>query len=128
MVDNTAFAKRLQEIQQEYNLTPASFADAIGVSRASISHILSGRHKPSLSFVMNVIKQYPAVNIYWLLNGTGTFPSTSNVEKTIHTEQKVINPKSIVAPIQKEVSESKSKKIKRIVILFEDGTFESYEQ
>ena len=126
MVDNTAFAKRLAEIQAEYKLTPASFADAIGVSRASISHILSGRHKPSLSFVMSIVKQYPAVNIYWLLNGTGNFPSAPEKIKE--------KPKMIEEVTEENLSikgapktKSTEKTIKRVMVFFEDGTFESYE-
>ena len=69
MVNNEAFKTRLEKIISYYDLSAAAFADAIGVQRSSISHLLSGRNKPSLDFVLKVIQQYPEVNLYWLLNG-----------------------------------------------------------
>ena len=71
MVNNTEFAKRLQKIITYYDENASSFAEKIGVQRSSISHVLSGRNKPSLDFVMKVLKAYPEVNIYWLINGKG---------------------------------------------------------
>ncbi len=36
-----------------------------------MSHILSGRNKPSLDFVMKVLKRYPEINPSWFLFGEG---------------------------------------------------------
>ena len=76
MVNTEAFIKRLEKIMDYYQLSAAAFADNIGVQRSSISHLLSGRNKPSLEFVMKVVKRYPTVNLYWLLNGKGSFPQS----------------------------------------------------
>jgi len=57
MVNSLDFSKRLKEIFEYYDLSASSFADQIDVGRASISHILSGRNKPSLDFVMKVVVQ-----------------------------------------------------------------------
>ena len=54
-----------------YNESASSFAEKIGVQRSSISHILSGRNKPSLDFVLKVLSSFPEVELYWLLNGKG---------------------------------------------------------
>ncbi|PZQ78296.1 MAG: XRE family transcriptional regulator, partial [Flavobacterium johnsoniae] len=51
MVNTEDFIKRLEKILDYYNLTASSFADKIGVQRSSISHLLSGRNKPSLDFI-----------------------------------------------------------------------------
>ena len=48
MINNTEFAKRLQKVIDYYGESGSSFAEKIGVQRSSISHILSGRNKPSL--------------------------------------------------------------------------------
>src|SRR5690606_9167835 len=74
MVNSEQFANRLQKILQFYDISAATFAEAIDVGRSSISHILSGRNKPSLDFVMKVVQTYPEVELYWLLNGKGSFP------------------------------------------------------
>ena len=74
MVNVNEFAKRLNIIMDFYNLSAALLADKIEVQRSSISHLLSGRNKPSLDFVLKILKAFPEVELYWLLNGVGTFP------------------------------------------------------
>ncbi|MDX1719117.1 MAG: helix-turn-helix transcriptional regulator, partial [Salegentibacter mishustinae] len=74
MVNTEDFSKRLHRILEFYELSAAGFADKIEVGRSSISHILSGRNKPSLDFVMKIVKSFPEVELYWLLNGKGSFP------------------------------------------------------
>ncbi|HAE71921.1 MAG TPA: transcriptional regulator, partial [Flavobacteriaceae bacterium] len=76
MINSPDFIKRLQIIIDYYQLSAATLADKIDVQRSSISHLLSGRNKPSLDFVLKLIKQFPEVNLYWLLNGLGNFPAT----------------------------------------------------
>lgn len=76
MVNSKEFGLRIQKIMNHYAISAASFADHMGVGRSSISHILSGRNKPSLDFVMKITEAYSDVNLQWLLYGIGTFPST----------------------------------------------------
>lgn len=52
-------------------LTPTQFADAIGIARPIVSHILSGRNKPSLEVVQRILAAMPDLSMPWLLNGTG---------------------------------------------------------
>ena len=51
--------------------TNAEFAEKIGISTSSLSHIFSGRNNPSLEVVMRIHKACPYVNLNWLLYGTG---------------------------------------------------------
>src|SRR6056297_2811471 len=74
MVNTEEFTQRLHKIMEYHDLSAASFADKIDVGRSSISHLLSGRNKPSLDFVMKIVSAFPDVELYWLLNGKGTFP------------------------------------------------------
>ena len=76
MINNSEFAKRLTIIMDYFQISASVFADRIQVPRSSISHLLSGRNKPSLDFVMKVIKEFEEVELYWLLNGKGEFPKT----------------------------------------------------
>ena len=55
MINNLDFAHRLNKVMDYYQLSAASFADKINVQRSSISHLLSGRNKPSLDFVLKVL-------------------------------------------------------------------------
>ncbi len=122
MINSEEFAKRLEKIIDFYGENASSFAEKIGVQRSSISHILSGRNKPSLEFVLKVLSAYPEVELYWLLNGKGNFPNTENS----------VDPKNVVIPIppqQEEIPNStQAKKITRIVIFYSDGSFEEYEK
>ena len=62
---------RLQQFLAAENISQAQFAETIGVARASISHILSGRNKPSYDFLESMIRHYPSLNFEWLLTGRG---------------------------------------------------------
>src|SRR5690606_4595485 len=137
MVNSEQFANRLQKILQFYDISAATFAEAIDVGRSSISHILSGRNKPSLDFVMKVVQTYPEVELYWLLNGKGSFPPSSEklqerkvVEKnnlgTVLTGEQ---PSNIIHDVNKipTLRNEKVKKITKIVLLYEDGSFEAFE-
>ncbi|MEE1898664.1 helix-turn-helix domain-containing protein [Flavobacterium rakeshii] len=76
MINTDDFIKRLENILDYYNISASVFADKIGVQRSSLSHLLSGRNKPSLDFVLRVTDNFPDVDLYWLLNGKGTFPKS----------------------------------------------------
>ena len=135
MVNSDQFSKRLEKILEYYDISAAAFAEAIDVGRSSISHILSGRNKPSLDFVMKVVQTYPEVELYWLLNGKGSFPSTSVKTETKATPgpaaptlATVDPPKNEVEGREKMLTQSpSSKKIRKIVFFYEDGSFEAFE-
>ena len=63
--------ERILEILKIKNLSPAQFADLIGVQRSSISHLISGRNKPSLEFIQRILKTFPEINTEWMLSGKG---------------------------------------------------------
>lgn len=83
MVNTDDFIKRLEIILDYYSLNASSFADKIGVQRSSLSHLLSGRNKPSLDFILKIMDVFPEVDLYWILNGKGTFPK-SEIENEIN--------------------------------------------
>lgn len=144
------FSDRLQEILSFYGLNASSFADRVAVGRSSISHLLSGRNKPSLEFVMSVLKEFPEVTLNWLVDGLGTFPSTQH--KTVHSptlqnsmqelpatallaeEKNVVdtkeptlfdNPK--IQETEVPVTNNLGKNISKVILLYTDGSFSSYE-
>ena len=63
---------RIKKIIQAEQFTPTKFADAVGVQRSNISHILSGRNKPSLDFIQKVLTTFGNLNSDWLLFGRGS--------------------------------------------------------
>jgi transcriptional regulator with XRE-family HTH domain len=78
MVNIDDFIKRLEAILDYYNLSASSFADKIGVQRSSLSHLLSGRNKPSLDLILKIVSEFPEVDLYWILNGKGNFPKSES--------------------------------------------------
>ena len=67
--------ERIEFIISMYGLSPSQFADKTGIPRASVSHILSGRNKPSLEILQKVAAVFPEVDLNWLMLGNGEPPS-----------------------------------------------------
>ena len=149
MVNSTDFSKRMQKIMDRNDLNASSFAERINVGRSSISHILSGRNKPSLDFVINTVKEFPEVDFDWLLNGKGTYPKserppTPPTERSTPTaipKNKAMEsnrPEPMPAasqdlfsiPDHKENTPmpriNKGKNIQKIILLYDDGSFEYF--
>ena len=119
MINTVDFINRLKEIIQHHQLSASQFADSIGVQRSSISHILSGRNKPSLDFILKVTNTYTDVDIYWLLNGKGSFPKSSSSPTIAGNSPALSSPNNNTESVN-------HKKISRILICYDDGTFDEY--
>ena len=63
--------RRLEQFLAAENISQSEFADTIGVARASVSHIIAGRNKPSYDFITGMMAHYPRLNTEWLLAGKG---------------------------------------------------------
>ena len=135
MVNTKEFTKRLHRIMDFYELSAASFADKIDVGRSSISHLLSGRNKPSLDFVMKIINAFPEVELYWLLNGKGEFPRNGPEGPPLVSSPSTSSPSPMNDLFSQESKEKAPetqlqregvREIKKIVIFYTDGTFEAY--
>ena len=68
---------------ESLQLTPTEFADTIGVSRASISSIKTGRTQPTLSLIEKIKQRFPNVDINWLILGEGDAPIVNRSEQEI---------------------------------------------
>jgi predicted XRE-type DNA-binding protein len=55
------FNDRITKVIEFSELSPAEFAEEIGVQRSSISHIISGRNKPSLDFITKIKSKFPDI-------------------------------------------------------------------
>ncbi len=140
---------RISQILKTKNLTSAKFADEIGVQRSSVSHVLSGRNKPSLEFIQKILKTYPEIDTSWLLSGKGNilvintksenmidFPEDTAAVRSedITKYQKAEStPKSPKKPVINDIFDNKSdddqlkqKKIEKIIVLYNDNLFKEY--
>lgn len=97
---------RLLKFLESENISQSQFADNIGVARASISHIISGRNKPGYDFIERTASRYPSLNIEWLITGRGKmYLSDAEADRIPRCE-------------------SPARRIERIMVFYSDGTFE----
>ncbi len=124
--------ERFRYIMKLNNLTASAFADQINVQRSSVSHILSGRNKPSLEFIQKVITKYPKIDAAWLINGTTTPPKTileeSVIDAPIKKEDKrqkkdeILTKQAVLSSNQ----DKSGKTVDRIVLFYSDSTFQEF--
>ena len=124
---------RIQAVMDHYGLSISAFADALGVQRSSISHLLNGRNRPSLDFVMKLIAAYPQVDLYWLLKGEGSFPQVAKREEKVtplleFPETVAVKAPKTTTPVTTKVSREDATDAVKIVVLYGDGTFRSFDQ
>ena len=162
--------ERISAVIDYSGLTSSEFADEIEVQRSSISHITSGRNKPSLDFIVKIRKRFPEISWDWLINAEGDMlipqkeesQQLENQNKTTslpdlfnlindenfgitESEDRILKenpPKSRISepnPVPTEISDSQQsankqtavpisgKNLKRVILFFENGSFESYE-
>lgn len=103
---------RIQKIIDEQALSLNAFAQEIGVNRSTISHILTGRNKPSVEVLQKILKRFPKLSSDWLLLGNGGM----HVEKS-NTDF----PKD--TPVAEKTPE---KLVEKVVIFYTDNTFQEY--
>ena len=107
--------KRLQQFLDAENISQAQLADTLGVARAGISHILSGRNKPGFDFIESLALHFPDFNIDWLLTGRGKM--YKNAEETPQNADFEKNsPVTEIVPVPR--------KITKVVIFYDDNTFD----
>ena len=146
---------RITQIMQKEEMTAAQFAEKIGLSPSSLSHILNGRNNPSLDVVMKIHKACSYVNLPWLIYGEGEMegqpeapqsegPGVSGISlfdestfftpegtderenrKEIASKSPVFAPKEIVREEVKYI-EKPARKITEIRIFFDNGTYETF--
>lgn len=66
--------ERIELLMKCYRLTPSQLADRTGIQRASVSHIISGRNKPSLEVMQKIYEAFPELDLGWLMTGKGEEP------------------------------------------------------
>jgi transcriptional regulator with XRE-family HTH domain len=134
--------EKIKSILLDKNLSPSRFADEIGVQRSSISHILSGRNKPSLEIIQKILKRFPELGMEWIMedvsmhqqNSPGKSmqtPATSTERPERKITQASISNLSALAPktegnIPVMLSNTGEKRIEKILIFYSDKTFDEY--
>lgn len=71
---------RITQFLTREGISPAEFADKIGVQRSSVSHVLNGRNYPSASFIQKMLGSYKSLNPRWLLLGEGAMSESKSIQ------------------------------------------------
>ena len=112
-----SFIKRLLEILEKKSMSASQFAEKIGVQRSSVSHILSGRNKPSLDFIIKITTVFNDISLEWLINGK-------------KSNDLIINKKESLSPtpINENIINNDliEKEIKEIIFFYKDNTYKIF--
>ena len=142
--------EKLLNLMKSEQLTASKLAELLDIQPSGISHILSGRNKPSFDLVQKILRRFPRVNPDWLLLDKDEMYRTIDIEPKPATSQSIsteelddtmqqlpasgmttpaMNPTSASTPAQQIVAAyaPKSGNVKPVIVLFDDHTFESYE-
>ena len=113
---------RVQKIINYSELSSSEFADEIGVQRSNISHVLSGRNKPSLDFLMKIKDRFPEIQWEWLIEGKGAMifseneavstPSSYSLEESKINDDKPIITGLFSIPSQEMDENTKQEEVK----------------
>ena len=129
MLNNASIVSRIEEIRNNHQLTSASFATKIGVQRSAMSHILSGRNKPSLDFLMKIHDAFDEVKLEWLILGKSSSLSKDSENlsnQTITRETEVLDE---MTPGPKTITTNPSQSNeapKEIIYIYSDGKFQHF--
>ncbi|MCD8041876.1 MAG: helix-turn-helix domain-containing protein [Tannerellaceae bacterium] len=140
--------ERVMQVMQKEGLTSSRFAETIGIQRSAMSHIISGRNKPSLDVLMKILEKFTYINSDWLLFGKGNmekddfatqepdlFRNTPEIQPNVQVvsenrrEIEVKTAEIIPQPaiIEKVIPvPAQSKNVTKIMIFYSDNTFDTF--
>lgn len=139
---------RLAHILRAKNLTASQFAELMEIQPSNVSHLMNGRNKPSLDFLMKLKEVFPEYNFDWIIMGKK--PITINDPNPVvadnqqmkfeDDEKKIIefdDVEEVKPKIEEEIIEEKIKtatlsvgnqEIEKIIVVYSDKTFEILQQ
>lgn len=112
MINNELIVSRIKKLMDENKLTPSSFAKKIESKRANVSHILSGRNKPSLNFLIKIVNSFDGISLDWFVNDKVKF--SEEYEESFN--------------LKKNDKEDDTREIKTIVHFYKNGTFRLFKK
>lgn len=137
---------RIERILKEEQMASSRFADEIGIQRPSMSHILTGRNKPSLDIIQRILRKFPHINSDWLILGVGDMYEKSHKGLSLFVSSDETKDDNLLNNTKPEIDETekefiehentsfihsekpvdviKNRKIKRIMVFYDDGSFE----
>ncbi|MDO4758993.1 MAG: helix-turn-helix transcriptional regulator [Rikenellaceae bacterium] len=137
--------QKLRDFMTSEGLKSGQLAELLGINPAGISHLLAGRNKPSFELLQKMLSRFPRLNPDWLLLDRGPMyrdtesatpavpipePSTqaAPMAQLFDTSSSSEPTSTPVTEAQQIVATTANKKcsVARIVIFYDDQTFESF--
>jgi hypothetical protein len=137
--------ERLMTFLKTEQLSPAQFADLMGIQRSGVSHLLAGRNKPGFDFFVAFLQKFPTANIEWLISGRGKMYKDMEPKSLFPDSGEPAGVKEMIPgnspagelPVHNIVTESPAlpatpaktpepRRIEKVVILYNDGTFSDF--
>lgn len=136
--------ERILAFLRSENKTSSQFAEEIGVQASSVSHIISGRNRPSLDFILKMLQQYDDLNTDWLILGKGEMFKNDTPSDLFSgsIESPDSAPKDILKENIEQVADNEFIKnfdnrnselanqaksgIQRVILIYSDGTFREF--
>ena len=129
--------EKLRILMQSEKLTASKLAEILEVKPAAVSHILSGRNKPSFELLCKIVNRFPQINPYWLL-GNAQEMHNSNVPfstsvNPVEMSGTLFNLEENKSELHKNPETASSRlpipnlggsDIEKIIIVYHDQTFE----
>ena len=107
---------RIEAWMKIKGLSAPELAKELGMNRSTVVHILGGRNKPSLQFIMNLAAFDSELDLRFLLTGASSpTPTAQNSNTSTKPEVKVIGK-------IKTISTGKN----TMIVLNTDGTYKSF--
>ena len=117
--------ERIRMIIESHQLTAGAFAERIGVQRSNVSHVLSGRNKPSFEFLEKIMLAFPRVSAQWLLTGK-QLPNGVELEQVVPKSSNINEDTNVNLKGVKNVTDVNSKRVVKMVVFYDDFTFDTY--
>lgn len=126
--------ERILALIKENGLSSSQFADEIGIQRSGMSHLISGRNKPSLDFILKIMERFPDTDLSWLIRGTerNDTQAENGTTDTGPTQSTLFDGPGIPEiSIQQKAERRKvkgelEKSVEKIIVLYSDRSFREY--
>ena len=103
---------KIADVSLELVSKGRELADRLGVARAGVSHILSGRNRPGFDFLEAMAIHFPDISMDWLLTGKG----------------RMYKDASPLPPENPEFAEKHTpRRVSKILVFYDDNTFEEFQ-
>lgn len=127
---------RIAHIMRAKNLKASDFATLLGIQPSGVSHILAGRNQPSLEFVKKIKETFPEYNLDWIIFGTGPMTTSEPFKEpkyependnSVLPESLPLEDETLFVPTETTKGDNPAPVIKSMIVLYDDGTFDSYQ-